>query len=54
MANQLFTNVTIFDASGRAPFPGEVLIQGNRIKKVAEGAGRSRTRRRATSSTATA
>jgi imidazolonepropionase-like amidohydrolase len=38
MANQLFTNVTIFDASGRAPFPGEVLIQGNRIKKVAEGA----------------
>jgi imidazolonepropionase-like amidohydrolase len=37
MASQLFTNVTIFDASGRAPFPGEVLIQGTRIKKVAEG-----------------
>jgi imidazolonepropionase-like amidohydrolase len=38
MASRLFTNVMIFDASGRAPFPGEVLIQGNRIKKVAEGA----------------
>jgi imidazolonepropionase-like amidohydrolase len=38
MANQLFTNVMIFDASGRAPFPGEVLVQGSRIKKVAEGA----------------
>ena len=37
MASQLLTNVTIFDASGRAPFPGEVLIQGNRIRKVAEG-----------------
>ena len=38
MTSRLFTNVMIFDASGRAPFPGEVLIQGNRIKKVAEGA----------------
>jgi imidazolonepropionase-like amidohydrolase len=36
MASQLFTNVMIFDATGRAPFPGEVLIQGNRITKVAE------------------
>ena len=34
---RLFTNVMIFDATGRAPFPGEVLIQGNRIGKVAEG-----------------
>jgi imidazolonepropionase-like amidohydrolase len=34
---RLFTNVMIFDATGRPPFPGEVLIQGNRIGKVAEG-----------------
>jgi cytosine/adenosine deaminase-related metal-dependent hydrolase len=38
MASQLFTNLMIFDATGRAPFPGEVLVQGNRIAKVAEGA----------------
>ena len=37
MANQLFTNVKIFDGSGKAPFPGEVLVQGNRIKTVAKG-----------------
>jgi imidazolonepropionase-like amidohydrolase len=36
MASKLLTNLTIFDATGRAPFPGEVLIQGNRIKRVAE------------------
>jgi hypothetical protein len=35
MAAQLFTNVVILDATGRAPFPGEVLIEGNRIRKVA-------------------
>ena len=39
MTSQLFTNVTIFDGTGRAPFPGEVLIEGNRIRKVAEGRG---------------
>ena len=37
MTARLFTNVMIFDATGRAPFPGEVLVQGNRIQKVAEG-----------------
>jgi len=39
MTSQLITNVKIFDATGRAPFPGEVLIAGRRIRKVAEGAG---------------
>jgi hypothetical protein len=38
MTSQLFTDVLIFDATGRAPFPGEVLVRGNRIAKVAEGA----------------
>ena len=39
MTSQLITNVMIFDATGRAPFPGEVLIEGQRIRKVAEGKG---------------
>ena len=37
MARILITDVTIFDGSGRDPFAGEVLVQGNRIAKVAEG-----------------
>ena len=37
MGNVLFTNVRIFDGSGAAPYPGEVLIQGNRISRVARG-----------------
>ncbi len=37
MANVLFTNVRIFDGSGEHPFTGEVLIQGNRIHRVARG-----------------
>ena len=32
----LFTDVVIFDGSGRAPFPGEVRVVGNRIETVAE------------------
>lgn len=32
----LFTNVRIFDGSGRLPFPGEVRVIGNRIDIVAE------------------
>jgi imidazolonepropionase-like amidohydrolase len=31
----LFTNVQVIDGSGAAPFAGEVLVEGNRIKKVA-------------------
>ncbi len=37
MGRTLFTNVAIFDGSGKKPFLGEALIQGNRIDKVAKG-----------------
>ena len=37
MANVLFTNVRIIDGSGAPPYSGEVLVQGNRIARVAEG-----------------
>jgi imidazolonepropionase-like amidohydrolase len=37
MANVLFTNVRILDGSGAPPFPGEVLVQGNRIQRVGRG-----------------
>jgi imidazolonepropionase-like amidohydrolase len=40
MTAKLFTNITIFDGSGTDPFPGEVLVDGNRIKKIAEGSNR--------------
>jgi imidazolonepropionase-like amidohydrolase len=38
MANVLFTNVRIIDGSGAQPYTGEVLVQGNRIARVARGA----------------
>src|SRR4029450_6403967 len=38
MASVLFSNVGILDGSGAAPFAGEVLVQGNRISRVARGA----------------
>lgn len=34
----LFKNVNIFDGTGSALFPGEVVIEGNRITSVAKGA----------------
>jgi imidazolonepropionase-like amidohydrolase len=37
MPNVLFTNVRIIDGSGAAPYSGEVLVQGNRIGRVAKG-----------------
>src|SRR5262249_303436 len=37
MANVLFTNVRVLDGSGEYPFTGEVLVQGNRIRRVAKG-----------------
>lgn len=40
MTPLLFTNVRVFDGSGRASFPGEVRIVGNRIDAVAQGAER--------------
>ena len=39
MAATLFTDVRIFDGGGGEGFRGEVLVQGNRIRKVAKGAG---------------
>ena len=38
MGDVLFTNVRILDGSGALPFGGEVLVQGNRITRVAKGA----------------
>jgi imidazolonepropionase-like amidohydrolase len=38
MANVLFTNVRIIDGTGAAPFPGEVLVQGNRVSRITRGA----------------
>ncbi|TXL70935.1 hypothetical protein FHP25_32435 [Vineibacter terrae] len=35
MANVLFTNVRILDGSGSMPYAGEVLVQGNRIARLA-------------------
>ncbi len=34
MSQFLFSNAKIFDGSGRAPFPGEVLVSGNRIETI--------------------
>ncbi len=37
MTSVLFTNVRVIDGTGNAPFAGEVLVQGNRIARVARG-----------------
>jgi imidazolonepropionase-like amidohydrolase len=37
MSATLFTNIVIFDGTGSDPFAGEVLVEGNRIAKVAGG-----------------
>lgn len=37
MSNVLFTNVRVFDATGDHPYAGEVLVQGNRIRRVGRG-----------------
>ena len=34
MTSVLFTNVRIIDGTGAQPYPGEVLVQGNRISRV--------------------
>jgi len=39
MRPQLFSNVQIFDGEGTDPYPGEVLVEGNRIRAVARGTG---------------
>jgi imidazolonepropionase-like amidohydrolase len=38
MAPVLFTNVRIIDGTGTPAYPGEVLVQGNRIARVVRGA----------------
>jgi len=38
MSRFLFTNARIFDGAGRAAFSGHVLVSGNRIETVGEGA----------------
>jgi imidazolonepropionase-like amidohydrolase len=40
MARVLITNVSIFDGTGKPAFPGEVLVDGERIARVAAGAQR--------------
>ncbi|NIA69529.1 amidohydrolase family protein [Pelagibius litoralis] len=35
MSSTLFTNVQVIDGSGEAPFAAEVLVEGNKIKKIA-------------------
>ena len=39
MARTLFRNVTVWDGSGAAPFPGDVLVDGHRIRTVARKTG---------------
>jgi imidazolonepropionase-like amidohydrolase len=36
-SDTLFTNVLIFDGTGAQPYHGEVLVQGNRIRRVGRG-----------------
>ena len=36
----LFTNIAVFDGDGADSFPGEVLVEGNRIAAVTKGAER--------------
>ncbi len=36
MSRTLFENVTVLDGSGKDPFRGHVLVEGNRIKQVAK------------------
>jgi imidazolonepropionase-like amidohydrolase len=40
MARILFTNVAIFDGTGAAPYPGEVLVEDSRIAAVARAPAR--------------
>ncbi len=40
MADTLFTNVTVLDGTGAAPFAGEVLVSGNRIRAIARDGAR--------------
>ena len=37
MTSVLFTNVRVLDGTGAPPYAGEVLVQGNRVARVARG-----------------
>ena len=37
MGQRLFINVRVLDGTGSATYPGEVLIEDNRIKAIAKG-----------------
>ncbi|HET8883733.1 MAG TPA: hypothetical protein VFM56_16305, partial [Solimonas sp.] len=39
MNKTIIAGAKIWDASGAAPFDGDVLIEGNRVRSVARGAG---------------
>ncbi|HYL19148.1 MAG TPA: amidohydrolase family protein, partial [Burkholderiales bacterium] len=39
MTKVLFTNVNVLDCTGAAPYAGQMLIEGNRIKAVARAPG---------------
>lgn len=39
MSRTLFVGARVWDASGTAPFEGEVLVEGNRVRSVARGPG---------------
>ena len=54
MSATLLTNVMVLDSTGAEPFPGEVLVEGNRIKKVAKGRSQIAREGAPTSSTARA
>ena len=41
MSAVLLTNVVVLDATEAEPYPGEVLVQGNRVRAVVQGRGRS-------------
>ncbi|MEU6199818.1 amidohydrolase family protein [Streptomyces sp. NPDC047061] len=43
MTSTLFTDVHVFDGTGRDPFPAQVLVEGNRVTAVAERIPRDRT-----------
>ena len=42
MTRTLFTDVQVFDGTGRDPFPAQVLVEGDRITEVAERMPRDR------------
>src|SRR5689334_22869523 len=39
MSRTLFVGAKVWDATGAAPFEGDVLVEGNRVKTVSRGRG---------------